>query len=429
MAFFLLVVAMAVVVRFTIFPQFAAGAGAVRSATTLLILISAAVIGVGWLLIAMFLKRPPFPLPESDQTFRFLFDSWPSPAFLVRADDAGILDTNARAADEYKYERDELLQMSFADLELDRLEEKTLAALKNASPSQITELPMLHHERKDGSVFTVNYLAHMSTHHGEPVIVLAMRDLASSLEKEMRFIQTGKMVTLGEMATGIAHELNQPLNAIRLGCDYLAKNLKRGRVLTSDQISTVHNELVSNIDRASRTVNYVRRFGRKPEETMYPMDINEPIRNIFSLLRTQLKARGVRWKLDLAENLPLIEGDVNRLEQVFINLVINARDAMSKPKEVDDTSTESNIKVLSMEPFLERVVVTVSDTGPGIPEPLRTKIFEPFFTTKEAGEGTGLGLSIVSCIVEEHQGTIEVARNDTPGATFRLTFPPAKTVA
>jgi C4-dicarboxylate-specific signal transduction histidine kinase len=367
------------------------------------------------------------------------------------------MDANGRAVDEYKYERDELLQMSFVDLGLDRLREKTLAALKNATPSQITELPMLQHERKDSSVFIVNYQAQTSIHCGTPVIVLAMRDLVSSLEKRMRLIQTGKMVTLGEMAAGIAHELNQPLNAIRLGCDYLAKNLKRGKELTSDRISAVHNELSSNIDRASRTVNYVRRFGRKPEETMVPMDINEPIRNMFSLLGTQLKARGVQWRLDLAENLPPIVGDMNRLEQVFINLVINARDAMTGSKGSDTTSRQPNINVLSMEPFLEtdsylvtrftvddsppravtirsfqeknRVVVTVSDTGPGIPEPLRSKVFEPFFTTKESGEGTGLGLSIVCCIVQEHQGTIEVVPGDKPGASFRLTFPTMKTTA
>ena len=133
------------------------------------------------------------------------------------------------------------------------------------------------------------------------------------------------MATLGEMATGIAHELNQPLNVIMLGCDYLRKKTRAGAYVTTEDVKQVTLEINSSVQRASRIINHLRQFGRKADETMSPTDINYPISNVFNLVGTQLEARGIKWELDLDDRLPKILGDVNRLEQVFINLVLNAR--------------------------------------------------------------------------------------------------------
>ncbi len=162
---------------------------------------------------------------------------------------------------------------------------------------------------------------------------------------------------------------------------------------------------------------------------MISMDINVPIQSVFTLLGTQLSARDIRCDLDLAENLPSIFGDANRLEQVFINLVLNARDAiLGKESNLHAEEDKTKPKVIRIASFLDdqHVIVTVSDTGPGVPDALRLKIFEPFFTTKESGEGTGLGLSISYGIIKEHRGTIEVQTAQEGGALFRVTFPALK---
>jgi C4-dicarboxylate-specific signal transduction histidine kinase len=240
------------------------------------------------------------------------------------------------------------------------------------------------------------------------------------LEKYAQLIQAGKMATLGEMATGVAHELNQPLNVLKLSCDYIMKKIRGGHEISTDELSQIARECNAGVDRASIIINHLRQFGRKAEETMSPIDINEPIRNVFNLLGRQLEAKGILWGLILADDLPRILGDANRLEQVMINLVLNARDAILS--ETGSSSSDQRIEIRSS---LKEgwVTVTVADTGPGIPEYAGTKVFEPFFTTKKPGEGTGLGLSISYGIIKEHRGAIEIEPMTDCGAKFILTFP------
>jgi signal transduction histidine kinase len=177
------------------------------------------------------------------------------------------------------------------------------------------------------------------------------------------------------------------------------------------------------VNRAVKIIDHLREFGRRTEIQKERVDINKPIRGVFTLLEQQLKLRGIEVVIELEKNLPPIMGDANRLEQVFINLVVNARNAMEEKMEAFlGGDVES---VLTVRSFRERnkVVVTVTDTGVGIPGDIRDKIFEPFFTTKGVGEGTGLGLSISYRIVRDYDGNIEVKSEVEKGTTFRLTFP------
>ncbi len=370
------------------------------------------------------LKASEASLRESEEKYRFLFDNSPSPKFVFDAGDLRILDVNARAEEEYKYSREEFLNMSFADLGLDRDRDETRNHLKQIFPTEVTLLPILQHVRKDGSLFMVSFQARLSRYRNRQAIIAAVWDVTERLEKQAKLIQAGKMATLGEMATGIAHELNQPLNVIMLGCDYLLKKMRSRQPVTIDDLVQVTGELTSSVERASRIINHLREFGRMADETMNPIDVNEPIANVFTLLGRQLEARGIRWEMDLSGELPRIMGDPNRLEQVFINLVLNARDAMLDvaARETKDAAAPKTVTIRSRREDT-RVVVTVSDTGPGIPLEIRSKVFEPFFTTKKTGEGTGLGLSISYGIVKEHNGTIEIEGKAEGGAAFRLSFP------
>ena len=375
------------------------------------------------------LKASEASLRESEEKYRFLFDNAPSPIFVLDAGDLTILDVNARAEEEYQYSREELLKMTFADLGRDKDRDQTRRLLTQLAPTETTLLPVLRHTRRDGTPFIVNFQGSFSRYRNRPAVIAAVWDVTEKLEKHAMLIQAGKMATLGEMATGIAHELNQPLNVIRLGCDYVVKKTKTGQILSHEDLVNLTRELTFSVDRASRIISHLRQFGRKADDSMGPIDLNMPIRNVFTLLGSQLEARGIRWELALDYHLPQILGDANRLEQVFINLLLNARDAMLAEEKAVRSQETPTAKAIKIESYLigNRVVVTVSDTGPGVPEAIKNKVFEPFFTTKKTGEGTGLGLSISYGIIREHHGTIEIDSGKTHGATFRLTFPVLKT--
>jgi signal transduction histidine kinase len=151
---------------------------------------------------------------------------------------------------------------------------------------------------------------------------------------------------------------------------------------------------------------------------VYPVDLNGPIRGVFTLLGQQLKLRNIEVNLELDEGLPKILADRNRLEQIFLNLVTNARDAL----EAKGPEAAKKLTITTSREG-KAVVTAVWDTGTGMPEGIRKKIFEPFFTTKEAGQGTGLGLSITYNLVKDFKGNIEVESAPDVGTTFKVSFP------
>jgi C4-dicarboxylate-specific signal transduction histidine kinase len=226
------------------------------------------------------------------------------------------------------------------------------------------------------------------------------------------------------MSAGVAHELNQPLNAIRIGSDLMKKVVERGESLEPELLDKVSCEIGAQVERAANIINHLREFGRKSDsDELEKVNINNPIRDVFTVLGQQFKLRQIKVNLQLDENLPPIYAVSNRLEQVFINLVMNARDAMEQMLE--SGQQEKWEPVLNIRTYQEkgRVVAVIRDNGYGIPDSVREKIFEPFFTTKEVGRGTGLGLSISYGIIKDYEGTIEVESMVGSGTIFRITFP------
>ncbi len=267
------------------------------------------------------------------------------------------------------------------------------------------------------------------THVGDEMVQLAdsFKHMVSKLdisEKEIKkleqrtqLVQASKMSTLGEMASGVAHELNQPLSVIRMGATFLSKMINKGKKIEDEQLKTVTEEIVGQVDRASAIINHMRDFARVGIKTT-ELNVNIPIRNIFGILGQQFKVRNIEIELDLDDNLPHIMADSNKLEQVLLNLVVNARHAI---EEKDEQGGKVTIRSFSDK---GKVAISVSDTGNGIPEHVLDKIFEPFFTTKKVGTGTGLGLSISYGIVKDYGGTIDVKTELGIGTTFLLKFPP-----
>jgi signal transduction histidine kinase len=174
-------------------------------------------------------------------------------------------------------------------------------------------------------------------------------------------------------------------------------------------------------------ITHVRDFSRPAELARSRVNLNDPIRDVFKILGHQLKAHQIEIDLDLATDLPPILADHNRLEQVFVNLVSNAIDAIDEKNDLtgDPADSARRITIRSFSDG-DRVVAEVTDTGVGMPEHVKNKLFEPFFTTKKVGKGTGLGTSISYGIVRGYDGTIDIESQPRQGATFRLTFPQAR---
>jgi len=361
---------------------------------------------------------------KSEEKYRFLFDYDPNSIFVLDFETLKILDANVRAREFYSYEKNELIGKSFTDLGTDEYADGVLSVERTMLSTQSSVYHKIQQRRKDGSTFYVNVYASQVMPMGKYGIIIATAvDITERLAKEAQLIQASKMSTLGEMATGVAHELNQPLTTIQISADFISNMLMEGRKIPEAELALVSEEMKGQIDRAVRIINHLREFGRKTEIQKEKVDINEPIEGVITILGQQLKVRGIKVVLDLKEGLSPIFGDSYNLEQVFVDLVVNARDAMEEKKgKLEGVDFENTLTVRTFEEN-DQVVVTISDTGPGIPGDIREKIFEPFFTTKEVGQGTGLGLSISYGIVKDHNGTIEVESEAGKGATFRISFP------
>jgi histidine kinase len=256
-------------------------------------------------------------------------------------------------------------------------------------------------------------------------LLVTTNDITQRLEAEQQLIQASKMATLGEMATGVAHELNQPLSVIKTAAGFCLRKIARSETIDLKTMSDMLAKVDTNADRAARIIVHMRQFARKSDISFSRIVLNEVLHSAFEIFSQQLKARGIEVHWDLHEDLPKIEADAQRLEQVIINLLLNARDAIEAKRESAHVTDPSDYITIASRKDNGNVVCLVCDTGIGIPAGHEEKIFEPFYTTKEVGKGTGLGLSISYGIVRECRGTIRCLTGRHKGACFELSFPAA----
>jgi PAS domain S-box-containing protein len=361
---------------------------------------------------------------KSEEKYRTLFNSDPHPIFILDTLTFNILDMNQRAQDSYGYLPEELLGTPF--LQLGEKGDAELAdGLKNLSKDQSLLFTKKRHYRKGGRPFFVNINMSFAKYGEMDVIVAATTDITEVVEKETQLIQAGKMTTLGVMAAGMAHEINQPLNVIQVCADFFLKMLRKGQKIEDEDLKTMANDIVANVERASGVIKHVRDFARQSEPVNSRVNINDPINDVFKVLGHQLKVHDVEVELELDPDVPDIFAEHNRLEQVFINLVSNAIDAMDEKGNRPEISDKE--KRLTIKSFAENghVCIKVTDTGVGMSEEVKNKIFEPFYTTKKVGKGTGLGVSISYGIIQDYKGSIEIESEVGKGTTFTLTFPKA----
>ncbi len=287
---------------------------------------------------------------------------------------------------------------------------------------------ILRRIRDEGAV--TNYELDCETAKGERIIIsltgtvlkdeqgtfigtaLIMRDVTQIKQYEMELRQTEKLSFIGQISTGIAHEIGTPLNIILGNAEYMMMDMKSGE-RDYDELRMI----IGETNRIAKLIQQLLDFARPKRMRSKPVMLNAEIENVLQLLKNQLEKTSIKLELDLDRELPYVFGDAAQLQEVFVNLIVNAIHSMEKggvltiSTGVTDGHDNGSVEL------------TIADTGCGIPEDNLQKIFNPFFTTKEVGKGTGLGLAITQRIVQDHKGTISVSSSVDKGTVFRLTFP------
>src|SRR2546425_8267406 len=249
----------------------------------------------------------------------------------------------------------------------------------------------------------------------EQSIVVMVEDVTEQQALETQLVQSEKLAAVGQLVSGVAHELNNPLTSIAGLSEFLLEQKELGKK-DRGHLQVIHEQA----ERAGRIVRNLLTFARKGSAERVPVDLNDVIRRTLSLTAYDLKLKDITVERELSGALPDVFGDRHGLQQVVLNLVTNAAHAVAEnPRERPREITVSTW-------FDGQVHLRVADTGPGIPDEVAQSVFTPFFTTKEPGKGTGLGLSITYSIVESHGGQITLEpRTPRGGAAFRVDLPPA----
>jgi signal transduction histidine kinase len=254
-------------------------------------------------------------------------------------------------------------------------------------------------------------------------------------ETQVELVQSAKLAAVGTLAAGVAHELNQPLTVIR----GYAQGLLAEDSLDAE-VKTDLDRIQAQTIRMAKIINHLRDFSRQSRGILEPVVLNEVIEAAFTLVSQQLHLRNIKVVTELDPALPMVRGDRVQLEQVFLNLITNARDAMqpqgggrltvttrrvdwSTGQLVDSSRPIDQSTARPLDASAGWLEAAVADTGPGVPEAIQDRIFDPFFTTKEVGQGTGLGLSISYGIVREHGGEIRAENRPEGGAVFVVRLP------
>jgi two-component system NtrC family sensor kinase len=357
-------------------------------------------------------RRAQETLARSEARYRNLFES--ASDAIVTLDANGRFTTVNQAAEDISgYRRDELVGTWFAPMLLDDELPTALAHFQRALAGE-TGLFETRFFRKDGEIrhIAVTY----STPQRDEEVLCLIRDVTDQRMLQEQLIQSEKMSAIGQLVSGVAHELNNPLAGISAFAQLLLTEKRLNQELRS-AAETIYAEA----RRASRIVNNLLTFARQHKSEKGPTSIQQVLDDTLELRSYELRVRGIEITRDYDESIPDTMADAHQLQQVFLNLLTNAEQAMERApgrRHRLTVRTRRSGKTIRIE---------IDDTGPGVPPTLLERIFNPFFTTKPTGSGTGLGLSISLGIVREHDGRIWAENLQGGGARFVIELPITKT--
>lgn len=369
---------------------------------------------------------------QSEEKYRTLIEESLAGVFVYRGD--RVLYVNSRLGHMLGRKPASMVEMSIWDLIREEDRPKVHRLLQRRYEA---EHPDLQYEcrlvRNDGTSMWATIASCPTSYEGAPAVLVNAYDITDRKEAERRrretselarqqeeqLVHSSRLAELGEMAAIVAHELNQPLTGIKNYASNAAYMVEQHAGDLSDVKENL--KLISGqVDRAARIIGQMRELARRTERVLAPVDVNAALRETVEFLMPQFRLSSVDVRLELADGLPLVMADEVRLEQVFLNLLANARQALAE-------RPERRLRVRSYLDAARRcpVTVEVEDSGVGFAPQDTERIFRPFYSTKKAGHGTGLGLSVSLSIVRDHQGEIEAVGSPGQGATFTVRLPGA----
>ena len=355
--------------------------------------------------------------------FEVLLNNFPD--MIHSVDDKGqIVYANKTAETLLGYSREELLSMNIRELYAEsvlKAVDEGFSDLKKRGDKIIPESCVIS---KDGIEIPVE-IRSFSIYDDNNQFVRTfsiLRDIRGIKEMQQKIIHAGRLVAIGELATGVVHDINNPLSIISMANEIALLELKSTNDLSAEARMLVESQL-NSIERASgsikKLVNHLRNFSRSSSEDDEIIDLHEIISDALFMASSKIKKNRINIKNRIDKRPYLFKGSQNNMEQVFVNLVANACDAMAEQQD-------RNLKI-SISPCKRNQHdfwrSDICDTGKGIPNEIIDDIFQSFVTTKKKGEGTGLGLSIARGIVRDHDGDIEVNCNQSNGTTFSVYIP------
>ncbi|HEY9070094.1 MAG TPA: PAS domain S-box protein [Candidatus Ozemobacteraceae bacterium] len=355
-------------------------------------------------------------LRESEDKYRQVFEMESDALFLIDKETGRILEVNSAACTLYGYTREELLLKRNTDLSAEP--EKTTHQTKIEG----TVIPVRHHRKADGTVIPVEITAGHFTLGGRRVHLAAIRDISFRFKLEEQLQQAQKMESIGRLAGGIAHDFNNMLSPIIGFSDLLLK---------SPPTDERHREWLESIQKsASRARDLTQQllaFSRKQVLVLKPISLEIVLRDMERILRRTIR-EDIRIEVSIQPRVGIVRADVGQLEQILMNLALNAQDAMPKGGTLRLGLDETMYRPVGPEAPADtapspHVMLSVSDSGCGMEKAVLQHLFEPFFTTKERGKGTGLGLSMVYGIVRQHGGYIQAESTPGEGTTFIIYLP------
>jgi PAS domain S-box-containing protein len=365
-------------------------------------------------------KRAEVALRESEEQWKAVFENNPTMYFMV--DTTGtIISVNPFGAEQLGYRVDELIgrpvQMLFPEADRDYALRNKAFCLEHLGQTMSWELRKL---RKDGEALWFRETARAMLIKNRPVVLVVSEDItevkraAEALrEVQAELAHANRVATMGQLTASIAHEVNQPIATARNNAGAALRFLNRNPP-DLEEVRQALECIVSDTDRAGDVISRIRSLIKKAPPRTESFDMNEAIRNVIVLTHHETVKEGISVETQLAEGLPLIQGDRVQMQQVLLNLIINAIEAMST---ADEGARELLIRTAKSPS--DTVLVGVEDSGPGLDPANTERAFEAFYTTKAGG--LGLGLSICQSIIEAHGGRFWASANVPRGAIFQFT--------
>lgn len=341
---------------------------------------------------------------------------------IFRVDEEGRLEEwNEKAAAITGWAKQEVLGCDFIDMIVaPEARVATFAVIDRAFHGEETASFECKMRSKSGDVLDI-LLSATARRNSEGHIVGVVgvgQDITEHKNAQMQVVQASKLATLGEMATGVAHELNQPLNVIRIAVANCKRKLSNGAAdpeYLMDKLARIDKQ----VKRAADVIDHMRIFGRKADNEPKPVDVRDAVEGALDLVGAQFRLSQIQVQAEMPQQPAVVLGHQILLEQVFLNILTNARDAIRSSGE---NNAGEIVVAMSLDEEPGAVTIAFSDTGGGIPEKVLDRIFDPFFTTKDVGQGTGLGLSISYGIIRDMGGKL-TASNSEKGGVFTITVP------